>query len=102
MRKFFITAVSFFVVAVALAPFSGCNSSQKCEHEYVEHISPATCIYDGYRKVICRLCGTIAEQEILPATGHKASDEWKIAQPATCAVPGKEYRYCEVCKDIIE
>ena len=80
MRKFFITAISFFVVAVALAPFSGCNSSQKCEHEYVEHISPkceheyveyispATCIYDGYRNVICRLCGTIAEQEIFPAT----------------------------------
>ena len=102
MRKFFITAISFFVVAVALAPFSGCNSSQKCEHEYVEHISPATCIYDGYRKVICRLCGTIAEQEIFPATGHKVSDEWKIDRPATCAVPGKEYRYCEVCKDIIE
>lgn len=102
MRKFFIRAISVLVAAVALASFSGCNSSQKCEHEYVEQISPATCIYDGYRKVTCRLCGTIAEQEVYPATGHKVSDEWKIDQPATCNVPGKEYRYCEVCKDIVE
>ena len=102
MRKFFIMAISVLVAAIALASFSGCNSSPKCEHEYVEQISPATCVYDGYRKVICRLCGTIAEQEIYPATGHNASDEWETVRPATCAVPGQECRYCEVCKNIVE
>ncbi len=42
------------------------------EHVYVEAITDPTCCEDGLKVKVCEICGNVAEETVLPATGeHK-------------------------------
>lgn len=64
-------------------------------------VRAATCTEDGLALYICDR-GDHLFYEIIPATGHVASDEYKILIEADCNTKGEKQLYCAVCKEDIQ
>lgn len=75
-----------------------------------EHTAPgkawttveATCTDDGYRYKTCTECGEQFDNQVLPATGHKADDTVVEIEAATCTKAGTGYKACLVCGEHLE
>jgi len=56
------------------------------------------CAEEGMMVTSCDLCGSEAEQRVVPATGkHTLSDEWTVDAEPTCSTDGVKSRHCTVC-----
>ena len=65
-------------------------------HDFMSDSVAATCTEAGYTRQICKVCQTVANYEVVPATGHTYG-EWNITKEATCTVDGSRMRSCTVC-----
>ena len=74
------------------------GSKSSASHDYVwTDLNDATCIKNGHRKGVCRICEAETTQEIPDsATGHIDSD-WKYPAGYDCEAGGVRYRECTVC-----
>lgn len=64
-------------------------------------LTPATCTEDGLKCRVCTECGEQFDQQIIPATGHKAGAAVKENEKAHTLTEGGSYdevKYCTVCK----
>lgn len=64
--------------------------------------TPATCTQDGLKCRVCTDCGEEFDQQIIPATGHKAGAAKKENEKAHTLTEGGSYdevKYCTVCKE---
>ncbi len=68
--------------------------------EWIVLEDPA-CTEDGKRVQYCTLCGEVAVEETIPATGH-TDGEWINTLLPTCTVEGTDTLYCAVCGDAID
>ena len=67
-------------------------------------LKDATCTEDGYRRIICDVCGYVESEATVPATGHVNTylDEDTVVA-ATCKDKGYSGDYkCTLCKTITE
>lgn len=63
-------------------------------HDTIETTVKSTCTTDGYRKVVCTVCGTEIESETYVSTGHVIKPS---IVPATCDEDGYILNTCEIC-----
>ena len=64
------------------------------KHNNIETIVNSTCTENGYKKVVCAVCGFESVNETYTTTGH----EWKPSiVPATCEENGYFLNTCEIC-----
>ena len=71
--------------------------SNTCTHEYemIEIVEP-TCIYQGYTRFVCTLCGHQYSTDYTPATGHTFVETSRVDE--TCTTDGTIYYTCH-CGD---
>lgn len=87
-----------------------CGDSYTEEVEALGHDFPAeksvlempTCVKDGKAAFQCSRCGFLAEEEVLPATGHKKSDITKVDTQATFWKDGANYFFCTECGETLD
>ena len=66
-------------------------------------IKAPTCTEDGAKAIVCTECGEIKEgtKEVIPATGHNYTEEWKVILDADCQQKGVKIIICRNCLDVI-
>jgi len=65
-------------------------------------IVAASCEEDGYYLYRCAVCGEEKKDNITPAYGHLAKDDWHVISLPNCAKRGCVVKYCERCGGIAE
>lgn len=75
-----------------------------CAHglhdSYWENVSSATCIKNGKKQLVCKICHTVLQEVTIPATGHTLG-EWKVTEKAACTSVGTKIQKCTVCKKTV-
>lgn len=91
------------------------NMTRKCKNCSATDVKPisymhpnlktatveASCAASGYKTDLCPDCGYSRVYGIVPAYGHKLTQEWTDMKPATCTESGSRYKSCLEC-DYIE
>ncbi len=76
----------------------------ECSHTETEEIVtvPATCIAEGKKEKVCKVCGEILETvAILQKTSH-TSDGGTVTLQPTCKSEGEKEYKCVVCKKVLK
>lgn len=86
---------------------AGCNDSYTTpapangSHDYKAEVTKyPTCTEDGVMTYTCQRanCGAVTS-EVIPNKGGHQFGNWILRKPATCTVPGVEYRICIECEE---
>ena len=94
--------------ATCLTPKT-CNVCKATDGEALGHANEtipgyaATCTTNGLTDgSVCTVCGeTTLAQQVIPATGHTASD-WILDAAATCTELGSQHKECTVCQTLLD
>ena len=70
------------------------STTPKGEHEFSDHVVPATCTSPGYTLRECAVCGERHIEDITAALPHNYVAK---TTPATCEGGGKTVHICEGC-----
>ncbi|MBQ3137362.1 MAG: InlB B-repeat-containing protein [Clostridia bacterium] len=86
---------------ITATDFAGNTFSKKIVvtdgHDEVTTEKAATCDEDGYKKIICAVCGKVIKNETIKSEGHKYGAE-VVVEP-TCDEDGYSVKTCSVCGD---
>lgn len=64
--------------------------------DWITDVAP-TCLQQGHRYRECLDCGKILEEEIIPLSEHRFSENYVVVKEPTCQDEGLEVIRCEVC-----
>lgn len=68
------------------------------DHTFVEKEQAATCLENGYKKLVCEGCDLVMNEVIFVSPGH--INVIRTAKPATCTQAGILEKTCSVCNNV--
>lgn len=70
------------------------------KHDFEKTHVAATCDHAGYNKLVCKVCGTVGENESLAKTEPKLAHSYKVTKKdATCTTGEKYVVECTTCSE---